>query len=60
MAKKRFVVTGDVTFAFVTSIEADSEEEAELLVNEQLAKDIPYDTSKAAMILDVQDVYEDG
>lgn len=60
MAKKRFVVTGDVTFAFVTSIEADSEEEAELLVNEQLAKDIPYDTSKSAMILDVQDVYEDG
>ena len=60
MAKKRFVVTGDVTFAFVTSVEADSAEEAEAIVNEQSAKDIPFDSSKAAMLIDVQDVYEEN
>lgn len=60
MAKKRFIVTGDVTFAFVTSIEADSAEEAEAIVNEQPAKEIPFDTSKAAMLTYVQDVYEEG
>lgn len=60
MAKKRFIVTGDVTFPFITSVEAESAEEAEEIVFQQAAKDIPYDTETSAMDVDVQDVYEGG
>lgn len=54
-----FTVSGDITFPFVTSIEADSAEEAEDIVAAQRPSDIPYDTSVACALVSVDDVIPD-
>lgn len=54
-----FTVSGDVTFPFVTSVEASSAEEAEDLVAAQHPLAIPYDTSVAGALVSVDDVIPD-
>jgi hypothetical protein len=54
-----FTVSGDITFPFVTSVEAGSAEEAEDLVAAQHPLAIPYDTSVAGALVSVDDVIPD-
>ena len=54
MAKKEWVVTGDITFAFVMSVMAETEEEAE----EMVASMNPdkFDICKEEPLVDIQEV----
>ena len=55
---KKFIVTGDVTFAFVMEVEAADEDAAAEAVEAMSPDDLPYSKEGGAVLIDVQDVYE--
>lgn len=54
--KRNYVVSGDVTLAFIVSVEAASEEEAIDVVSAMSFRDLDVSTSQE-LIIDVEDVY---
>lgn len=55
---KKFIVTGDVTFAFVMEVEAENEDAAAEAVEAMSPDDLPYSKEGGAALIDVQDIYE--
>ena len=53
----KFIVTGDVTFAFVMEVEAENEDAAAEAVEAMSPDDLPY-SEGGAVLIDVQDIYE--
>jgi hypothetical protein len=55
---RKFIVTGDVTFAFVMEVEADNEDAAAEAVEAMSADDLSYSKEGGSVLIDVQDIYE--
>ena len=55
---KKFIVTGDVSFAFVMEVEAENEDAAAEAVEAMSPDDLAYSKEGGAVLIDVQDIYE--
>jgi len=55
---KKYIVTGDITFAFVVEVEAENEDAAAEAAEAMSPDEIPYSKEAGSVIVDVQDVYE--
>jgi hypothetical protein len=55
---KKFIVTGDVSFAFVMEVEAENEDAAAEAVEAMSPDDLAYSKEAGAVLIDVQDIYE--
>lgn len=55
---RKFIVTGDVTFAFVMEVEAENEDAAAEAVEGMSPDDIPFSKEGGSVLIDVQDIYK--
>ena len=55
----KFIVTGDVTFAFVMEVEAENEDAAAEAVEAMSPDDLAYSKEGGSVLIDVQDIYEE-